>query len=75
MIQGIATVIITTLILAAIGQASFNLWEHGHYWISPALILAGLWLGWIVGNDADRQGYRDAWASIKARLGLQPPRG
>jgi hypothetical protein len=53
------TYILTALIVAALGMAAHNMVRDGHYWVFAALPIAALYLGWVVGNEADRDGYRN----------------
>lgn len=59
--------IVTVLILAAIGQTILNLHDAGYYWIwilSPVLIAIGIYR---LGEDEDRAYFHRGWARLTGR--------
>ena len=70
--ERIIVAIITTLIVGAIGVGAKNLVNQGHYWVLAALPVFALWLGWVVGNEDDRDGYRAVGRWIMEKLRLRP---
>ena len=45
--------------------------HQGHYWAFPAMIVAALVLGYIVGDEKDRADYRAKGRAIVRWLGRQ----
>lgn len=60
--------IVTALIVAYLGAAAHVMVKDGHYWVLLALPIFALWLGWVVGDEADKQSYRDARRWIMDRF-------
>ena len=59
--------IVTVLILAAMGQAVLNLHNSGQYWVwvlAPVLIAIGIYR---LGEDEDRAYFHRAWARLTGR--------
>lgn len=62
------TATLTIGILLFFGHALKNTLEAG-YWIVVPFALAGvLMLGYLVGDEADKDGFRNAWGWVRARL-------
>jgi len=59
---------ITIAILLLIGHAVKTAMVGGWWW-APSVVIAGaLYLGYLVGDDDDRQGYKDAWQRLTGLL-------
>ena len=60
--------ILTALFLAGLGTAMKNMVSDGQYWVLLAVPVLALIGGWYVGDEADKQGYRDAGNWIREKL-------
>jgi len=67
----IAVVVVTVLILAALGQAMRN-----YYWLIPLVPVGAVWLGYRLGSPYEKREFRVVVPRLLRRLGLRrkPPR-
>ena len=59
---------LTIVILLFFGHALKNILEAGSWIVVPFALAGVLMLGYFVGDEADKDGFRNAWGWVKARL-------
>lgn len=59
-------VYVTTLIIIVfLGYALRNMIDAGYWWLMPGVFVAIFAFGYWVGDEDDRQGFRDALAKLR----------
>lgn len=62
----IAVFITTLLVLLMFGHALKAMIDAGYWWGMPFVFVGVFAFGYWVGDEDDRQGFRDAWARIRS---------